>query len=416
MKKRYLLTLVLVFVLSFNMMAGAVTLNFLEVMTSPERTNLLKEMIAEFEAANPNIEVNLISPPYEQADQKATMMLNTNQKLDVVEVRDYTIKQFVNNGKLLDLTDYYANWEGDQTLSNVAKTASTIVENTPYIVPQSIFIKALFVRDDILAEHGINYAPKTFSELIEISRQITDPKNNQYAFAWRGKGSEHKFSDLFASAYVKEIKDGEFIYSEDETFFTDENYKLGMEAYIDLFDKGVPNDGVNWGFNEQVNGFVSGVTPFLIQDPDAVPLIDKMLGADKYSVVPVPVGPYGHSYLDFGFIGLGIPSYSENKEEAWKFMTWLLSAEKNGYFNQNYGALPVHTTTFEENEYFQGEHYKAFNYEMNNTDKFIFKEYPLASSKWPGWSQIHESDMQSLLLGNKELDEVLEDWDAYWTE
>ncbi len=98
--------------------------------------------------------------------------------------------------------------------------------------------------------------------------------------------------------------------------------------YIDLFHRGSPKDGINWGYNEQINGFVSGVTPFLLQDPDAIPFINQMLGEDKYSVVPAPVGPFGFAVLDYGFNGLGIPSYSEYKEEAWKFISWIAFPSK----------------------------------------------------------------------------------------
>jgi multiple sugar transport system substrate-binding protein len=51
------------------------TLNFLEVMTSPTRTEVLKGIIAEYEAAHPDIKINLISPPYEQADNRLTLSL-----------------------------------------------------------------------------------------------------------------------------------------------------------------------------------------------------------------------------------------------------------------------------------------------------------------------------------------------------
>lgn len=415
MKKYFnvLFTLTII-LLSISIYAGATTLNYLEVMTSPERTTLLKEMIKEYESTHPGIKINLISPPYEQADQKATLMLNTNQALDIIEVRDYTIKQFVNNKKLLDLTQYYEEWADAETLTPVAMKAAKSVDNTPYIVPQCIFIKALFVREDVLAKYGINYTPKTFSELIEISRQITNPNRNQYGFAWRGKSNEFKFADLFASAYVDDIKDANYIYSEDKSFFADPRYKLGMETYIELFKQGVPKDGINWGFNEQINAFVSGTTPFLIQDPDAIPLINKLLGKDKYKVVPLPVGPYGITYMDYGFTGLGIPSYSKHKEEAWDFIKWISSSEKNGYFNEHYGALPVQTTTFKESSYFMDAQYQAFNYEMSNTDKYIFKAYPIDSQKWPGWSQIHEVDIQGLLLGKTDLDTVLTKWENYW--
>lgn len=417
MSKRIIVMLIAFTLLfSVGVSANTITLNVLEVMTSPERTALLWDLIAKYEELNPHININLISPPYEQSDQKATLMLNTNQALDVVEIRDYTVKQFVNNKKLTDLTPYFNEWAGAETLSPVAMASATIVDETPYLVPQAIFIKALYVRTDILAEHGITKMPETMEELVEISAAITDPAKNQFGFAWRGRGATMKFSDLFAAVYVKDLADAEYIYSEDEKFFLDPGFKEGMELYVKLYKEGTPPDGVNWGFNEQINGFVSGTTPFLIQDPDAIPLIDSLLGPDKYEVIPLPVGPHGFTVIDYGFTGMGIPSYSNHKEEAWDFIQWISSVEQNGYFNEHWGPLPVHSTTFELNEHFQGRHYEAYSYEMANPDVFLLKTYPLASEKWPGWGMIHETDMQSLLLNRMDLDTMLQKWDKYWTK
>lgn len=415
MRKLLLILCLVVAFASIPAFAETKTLNFLEVLTSPERTVLLKGMIAEYEASHPGIKINLISPPYEQADQKATLMLNSNQPLDVIEVRDYTMKQFVNNKKLLNLTKYYRKWKEAKTLTSLSIAAAKTVDKTLYIVPQGFFIKALFVRQDVLAKNGITTIPTTLEDLVKTCIKITDPAKNQYGFAWRGKGTaEIKFADLFAASCVKDNKKSPYIYSEDGAYFTNPQFAQGMKSYIELYRKGSPQDSVNWGFNEQINGFVSGITPFLIQDPDAIPLIDKLLSPDKYVVVPVPLGPHGYTYLDYGFNGLGIPSYSKNQAEAWDFVQWMSSADKNGYFCENYGTVPVHTTTYKTNKTFQGPHYAAFSKEMTTPSKFIFKNYPLASPKWPGWGPIHEADMQSVLLGQTNLDTLLAKWQDYW--
>ena len=55
--------------------SGVVELNFIETLPSPSRTALIQSMIDEFEAQNPDIKINLISPPYEQAENKMTMMI-----------------------------------------------------------------------------------------------------------------------------------------------------------------------------------------------------------------------------------------------------------------------------------------------------------------------------------------------------
>ena len=49
---------------------GSVTLQMVESLTNPARTQILKKLIAGFEKENPKITVQLISPPTDQADQK----------------------------------------------------------------------------------------------------------------------------------------------------------------------------------------------------------------------------------------------------------------------------------------------------------------------------------------------------------
>jgi len=404
----------LIGVLSFSASAK-VTLNFIEVLTSLERTNLLKGIISDFETLYPDIHINLISPPYEQADQKVTLMLNTNQPLDIVEVRDYTIQQYVNNKKLLNLESNLASWPDSSTLLPIAWQAARTVDNTAYIVPQDFFIKALFYRKDILEKLGINYVPKTMSELFEICKEITDPSKNQYGFAFRGKSWEFIFSDLISGSFLDDL-DVNNIYrkTDGKVYFNDPRAVQGLKLYIRFFKETTPKDGINWGFNEQVNAFVSGTTPFLIQDPDTVALLDKMLGREKYMVAPVPVGPSGKAYPDYGFAGLGIPSYSKHKKEAWKFIEYISSPKVNAYFCRNYGPLPVHSVTYETDSYFSTGVYLAWAYMMEYPEKYVFSKYPLNSSKWPGWPQVHEVDMQSLLLGKVSIEEVVDRWAKYW--
>jgi len=48
-------------------------------------------------------------------------MLNSNQELDIIEVRDHTVKQYVNNDKLVDLSSYMSNWEGTSDLLSLIR-------------------------------------------------------------------------------------------------------------------------------------------------------------------------------------------------------------------------------------------------------------------------------------------------------
>ena len=292
------------------------TLNFLETMTAPDRTVIIKQIIADFEQAHPNVTINLISPPYDQAQNRLSLMLTNEDPLDIIEVRDYDVRQYVNNRKLTNLEDMIAKWDEGKDLLPITMACARTADNTAYIIPQFLYVKALFVRTDILAANGITEAdyPKTNEELYALCRKVTNPAKNQYGFDFRGKANEFKIADLLMLSDVNDLDPNNVYKTLDGKFSLSNQAALdAARAYIAMFKDTVPADGINWAFNEQVNSFVSGITPFLIQDPDTVGLLDTQLGRDKYTVIPLTVGKSGKAPIDYGYASLSIPSYSKNK-------------------------------------------------------------------------------------------------------
>ncbi len=395
--------------------AEPIKLNFVEVMTSPARTAVLKDVIKRFEAEHPSISINLISPPYEQADNKLTLMLNAKEPLDIVEVRNQTVMQYANNKLLENLEPRLKSWTEAKTLLPVTLAAARTVDNTAYLLPEYFYIKALFVRTDILKRLGIETMPATMQQLYEQAKKITKPAANQFGFGFRGKGNAYRHSDLMILSDLPNVDvKNAYRTTDGKTVFEDPRFVQALKAYIDLFKNAVPADGINWGFNEQVNAFASGITPYLIQDPDTVPLLDQQLGREKYTVVPMPLGATGKSYLDYGFAGLGIPSYSKNKDAAWEFIKYFSAPKQNAEFDKKYGPLPIHSVTYKEDPYFSTGVYKAWATELSTPDKYIFVTYPMNAPQYPGWTQVQQQSMQAALLGQITAEDAAAKWAAYW--
>ena len=393
--------------------SGKIQLTFFETMTSPGRTQVLQDLIAEYESLNPNIEIELISPPYEQADNRLSMMLNSNQELDVIEVRDYTQKQFVNNGKLLDLTPYLENWEESDDFLPVAHEIARNVDDTPYILTSCLYVKALLVRTDILEQYGIEI-PTTMDEMYEASKELSQKAPNQFGYALRGKSNTFKISDVLMFGNVGNIDTENCYQTTDGKYWLDnENGKKAMEQYVDLFKNGCPPDSINWGFNEQINGFISGTTPFLVQDPDVIGSLEGQLDPDCYTVVPLPVGTSGYRYLDYGYNGFAISTASKHPDEAWDFIAWLNGAEKNAEFCKAYGPLPVFQSIYDNDDYFSSDKYQAWADELVAEDT-IFVKFPIDSEKYPAWAQIQEQGMQAMLMGNVSVEDTINTFKEYW--
>ncbi len=419
MKKFAVVLLAMVMLLSFAATGALaddkVTLTFAETMTSPERTLVLQEAIDAFTAEHPNITVELVSPPYESAETKVASMLAAGQEVDIVEIRDNSVGAWINNSFLYKLDDLVADWDGKDQLVDAALLAGASMGDATYFIPQYLYVKALMVRTDILEKLGVTEMPKTTDEFLAVAKQITDPASGQYAFALRGIGSPCKTTDIMFATEVSDLRLDNFYLTEDGTFFLDtDGGRTAVANYLELFKEACPPDSVNWGYNDQINGFVSGITPFLVQDPDAVGSVSGSLTPDQYTAIPMPVGASGTRYLDYGYAGLAVAANSEHPAEAFEFIKYMISAEVNAEICEFYGALPVNKGAYEASEMFELPVYKAWADEMAD-EATVFTKFPLEDPRFTEYaSTVHLAAIQSYLLGQTDAEEFIKTCKDFW--
>jgi multiple sugar transport system substrate-binding protein len=413
--KRFVVLLIALCLMVTALSAKDVTLRVIQVFTSPERTKILETIADKFEEENPGVTVELISPPYETAYNKIYLMVSTEQPLDVVEVGDWSLAGMASMGKLESLESYIANSNMTEHLIDGVVKSARIYNNTAYVMPNAVYVKTLFYKPDTLAKYNIETPPTTMGELMAYSKYLTEADKAQFGFDWRGIDPVN-FMDLVVTSFFDDIDPTCMYKTTDGTIiFEDERALEGLNFYLDLYYETAPKDAINWGF-DQINSFVSGVTPLLFQDPDTTGLLNSLLGVENYKTAPLPTGPGGKSYPTFGFGGWGIPNYSENKELAWKFIEFFNSPEIGAYFCKNYGALPTDKRVYEEDEYFSSETFAGWQEMFSNTEKYQFTDYPLGNPEWFSWYQLQGETQQKILLGKMTPEQALEEWADFWKD
>ena len=106
-----------------------------EVITSPQRTEFLRKELDEFEKANPDIKVEIVSLPWGQAFEKFLSMVQAGETPDVVEMPERWMGLYGNNGQLEDLGPYMKDWSELGTLGDRAKQFGSTFKNTQYMLP-----------------------------------------------------------------------------------------------------------------------------------------------------------------------------------------------------------------------------------------------------------------------------------------
>lgn len=394
-----------------------VTLQMVESLTNPTRTVLLKKLIADFESKNDGIKVQLISPPTDQADPKIQQMLQSGKGVDVLEVRDITVGPFATNKWIYDMAPDLKGWEGLDALTPNALNV-TQQGGKSYMVPYGFYGLSLFYRKDLVQEAGYSAPPKSWTELAEQAKKINDPKKNRYGYSFRGgKGAGGNAVAIISGYVIDEInKENAFKLTNGKTIFSSPKAVDAMKLYVDMFKTASPPSSVSWGYPEMVQGFTSGTTGFLLQDPEVIATVkeSKTIKEDQWDTAPLPTGPTGKAAQPLANAGWGVAEGSTHKPEAVKLVKYLTSGDAALQFSKENSLVPILKSAADD-PFFKDGPWASYVAMNKSPDTYIVVTQPRGVPWSTEWGNKSDADVQKLILGKITPEAMLKDWDAYWT-
>lgn len=396
---------------------GEVTLQMVESLTNPARTTLLKGILAKFEAANPGIKVNLVSPPTDQADNKIQQMLQAGSGIDVLEVRDNTVGAFSTNGWLYDLASDTKNWSGWANLTKAAQTASFTGE-AQYLIPYGFYGLSLYYRTDLIKAAGFAGPPHSWDDLYQQAKAIQDPAKNQYGYAFRGGKNANGQLAAIMEAFAADKLDptNSFKQTAGGTLFGTSEALDAMNFYLKLFKDASPETSVAWGYAEMVEGFNNGSTAFLLQDPEVIATITESttVKADQWGTSPLPVGPTGKAFQPMAWAGWGVAKSSQHAAESVKLVQYLTSDAAIEFAKGN-SMVPILASAADDPDFKTGP-WAAYVAMTTDPATYVPVTEPRTVAWWSEWQAKADADFQKVLIGQATPADTLKDWDAYWTE
>jgi len=386
-------------------------LKLVEVITSPERTEVLKGIVKTFEDANPGTHVEIVSLPWNQAFEKFATMYSAGDIPDVMEMPDTWLALYANNGALESLEPYLAKWQYTAGLTKRALEFGRSAKDTAYMLPYGFYLRAMFYNKPLLAAAGIAEPPKTMDEFLADSKKISAlPGKSGYCL--RGGPGGLNGWVMFGAAIAG---DNTFFKKDGTSTFADDGWKNGLAFMIDLYKNGyAPKDSVNWGFNEVVAGFYSGTCAFLDQDPDALISIAEKMKPGDYGVAEMPKGPAGKAFPTIGYGGWSMFAASAHKDLAWKLIATLEAPEGNLVWNKKIGALPAHTAA-EKDPFYATDQFKGWFEELGDPN-IIPTVMPTHLEEFAYFKDsLVIKTSQQALLGEISPDDLAKQWADYMT-
>jgi len=291
-------------------------------------TDAVKSKLPEFEKKT-GLKVELSQYGEDQLSDQYNVKLNAGtNEIDVMMYRPLQEgKLFATNGYLADLSPDVAaskdwGWTDFQPGPVGATTYKNKVVGVPIITEQEV----LYYRKDLLAKAGLQ-VPKTMDELQAAAKVIKEQNPGVAGFVARtGKSAAVTQFSSFLYSFG-----GDFIGTGNKSGIASDAAKKAYAFYGGLIrNYGPENVSTDMNWPEAMAIFTQGKAAFYT-DADSLyknatdPSKSKV--ADSVGFAPMPAGAAKSKAYNVPSWALGVNAASENKANAWKFITWATSKE-----------------------------------------------------------------------------------------
>ncbi|MGB8505608.1 ABC transporter substrate-binding protein [Mycobacterium sp.] len=305
---------------SFGSSGNTVTI----AMVSNSQMTDARELSSKFEEANPGIKLRFITLSENQARAKITASTSMGGKeFDVVMISNYETPQWAANGWLVNLSDYANKTPGyDQNDFIPSLRESLSYEGNMYSVPFYGESSFLMYRKDLFDEAGIT-VPKqpTWQQVAEWAQKLDSP--DMVGICLRGKPG---WGEVLAPLDTVINTFGGRWYDMDwNAQLTSPEVEKAVQFYVDTVKNYGEPGAATSGFGECATQFSQGRTAMWYDATSAVSVLEDpasstVVGKVGYAMAPMVEKPNSGWLYTWS---LGIPKSSDNKDAAWKFISWM---------------------------------------------------------------------------------------------
>jgi raffinose/stachyose/melibiose transport system substrate-binding protein len=323
-----------------------VTLDFF--FLGDEITNpFVEEIIAAFEADNPNIAINFQSYPNEAYKTAIQVSLGSDDAPDILfNWNGEDTGRFVREGHLLDLTPYAESFGWYDAINPAALDAFTF-NGVLYGVPYSLEAKYYYYNTTIFEQQSLT-VPQTFDELLQVCGTLRDAGITPMSFGNQERWEGVHYMTIFNQKVVGEetiLADYSLDVSPD-TLFTDPGYAIAFQRLLDMQNAGCFADAVNATTPD------AALAQFLVQQVamyyQGTWIMGNLSANDfaNYGMFRMPpmtddAAQGNQNYALLGPISLQVSSSTEAPDAAAAFLNYFISQPVQQRFVEMTNRIPV---------------------------------------------------------------------------
>ena len=250
------------------------------------------DLIAKFEAANPDIKIVAENIPWGGGNDYYTRVFAS---VIAGNAPDCAMVKLNNQARLLEMQalepieKMIAAWDARTDISDSIWSVNKASDGHQYYLPLQFVVIYLYYRVDLFAAAGLK-PPTTFEEFLAAAKTLT--KDGIFGFGMRGGGGGYDNWGPFVLGGGANFSKGGMI---SDAALKANRFYVGFGTQ----DKVIPPSAPTDGFKQITTNFQAGRTAMTIHHVGSSNDMVKALG-DKVSAVPVPHGPDGKGWTLYG--------------------------------------------------------------------------------------------------------------------
>jgi ABC-type glycerol-3-phosphate transport system substrate-binding protein len=368
------------------------------LMENVPDTDIVKEMVPEFNKDYPNVKVDIETLTYDQMrDKLVSSFQSSSPTYDLIIVDNPWMVDFA-KANFLQPLDSRIDGTPDYDAADFFKplTEITTVDGVRYGVPFYNYALGYLYNTDDLAEAKLP-VPTTLDELVSTSKALK--VGDRAGIAMQPQRGYKIFEEwgnwLFAA--------GGSIYDADgKPTLNTPQAKQALNAYIDTYKTAAPPNSLNWAFDEAFRSVSSDQAASMISYNWNLPALNEPgsgPSAGKFKLAAIPGGKQV-----LGSWSWSIPTNSASSDAAWAFTSWLTSKVHDVQRTEKGGAA-IRQSTLQDPAVLNGplgaDYYKTVEQMLGNAA-------PL--SQGPSGEEMIQAvgtELNEAVAGTKSVDDAL---------
>ncbi|MGO5435812.1 sugar ABC transporter substrate-binding protein [Enterococcus cecorum] len=360
-----------------------------------EEVKSLSKMTDDF-TKETGIKVKIQSIPWSNAHDKLLTAIASKKGPDVLQMGTTWMPEFQKAGALTDMSKYinkYENLKPDNFFKGSVET--TVFDGKSYGIPWTAETRVLFYRTDVLKNVGYDEAPKTWDELEDAAKKLSDRGKDKYGINIDSK--EQTLAFMFAR------QNGSPLFEDGKPLFNTPRFVEAVSYLNDFIQKGYsPKEDLGMDVSQTFSG--DAMVPMFISGPWMAKAVKDTVpdAKGKWAIATLPKKENNLSSM--GGSNLTIFKYSKQKDNAAKFIEFMSRPENQMKWLELTDALPTVMKTWENEKLKNDSLYKVFYEQLQNSEPMpLIPEFEeLAQSYLKHFEQIY--------LGGKDVQSEMDDY------